>query len=134
MFDIKPHQIIYLEHENTRLYVEVIQMVKARQLCWARPLVLTQKTFLAGGAIAQGFAYVELESDKLSLYDLGEGPDILWPIELFHPAFDTEVVPLLSSLSAQKHKGDPKLNRQFLNRFIYQLWAANQNIFGERAF
>ncbi|MCG8365569.1 MAG: hypothetical protein MJA27_19840 [Pseudanabaenales cyanobacterium] len=132
MFDIKPHQIIYLEHQNTRLYVEVIQMVKARQLCWARPLALAQKSSPAEKSIAPEFFY--LESDKLSLYALDESPDILWPIELFHPALDTEVLPLLSRLGAQKQKGDPKVNRQYLSRFIYQLWAANQTAFAEKAF
>ena len=137
MFEIKPHQIIYLEHEDTRLYVEVIQLVKPRQLCWVRPLALTQKSGLTGKSIGSDFPYLESDnsgSDKLSLYDLDESPDILWPVALFHPALDTEVLPLLSLLSSQKQKGDPKLNRQHLNRFIYQLWAANQSIFEGRAF
>ena len=131
MFDIQPHQIIYLEHENSRLYVEVIQMVKERQLCWARPLaLLTQTSHFPGTPIAPDFSY--LGSENLSLYDLDESPDILWPIELFHPALDTEVLPLLSLLGAQKQKGDTHSNRQHLRQFIQQLWAANQNVFEEK--
>ena len=131
MFDIQPHQIIYLEHENTRLYVEVIQMVKARKLCWARPLaLLAQTSAFTGTPITPDFSY--LGSDNLSLYDLDESPDILWPIELFHPALDTEVLPLLSRLGSQKQKGDTQLNRQHLSRFIQKLWAANQKVFEEK--
>lgn len=132
MFEIKPHQILYLEHEHTRLYVEVIQMVKARQLCWARPLALAQKASSPGRSIVPEWSH--LESDKLSIYDLNESPDILWPIELFHPALDTEVLPLLNLLRSQKQAGDPQLNRQHLSRFIHQLWAANQTAFEEKAF
>lgn len=35
-------QIIYLQHETVRLYAETIQLIKPRQLCWARPLALLQ--------------------------------------------------------------------------------------------
>ncbi len=131
MFDIQPHQIIYLEHEHTRLYVEAIQMVKARKLCWARPLVLLSQTSDSPETpITPDFSY--LGSDNLSLYALNESPDILWPIELFHPALDTEVLPLLSLLGAAKQQGDNQLNRQRLRQFIQKLWAANQKIFEEK--
>ena len=131
MFDIQPHQIIYLEHGNTRLYVEAIQMITARKLCWARPLaLLSQTSATSGRSNTPDFSY--LGSDTLFLCDLKESPDILWPIELFHPALDSEVLPLLNLLGTQKKQGDSQLNRQHFRQFIQQLWAANQKVFEEK--
>ena len=36
----QPRQILCLEHEQSRLYAEVIQVVQDRPVCWLRPLIL----------------------------------------------------------------------------------------------
>ena len=111
--NFQPRQILFLEHTGTRLYAEVIQVVVSRRLCWVRPLLLS------------GI----LESlEPLPLTDLRSCADLLWPITLFQPALDTEVIPLLATLSSDQ----PELisaAQQQLNQFIHQLWQAHKNAF-----
>jgi hypothetical protein len=102
--NFSPHQIVYLECETTRLYAEAIQAIAARQMLWVRPLLL----------------YIPAES---KVYDLGQTADLVWPQSLFQPAFDTEVIPLISQLHAPEAvSGDPKLARQHLHHFLKQMW------------
>ena len=110
--DFQPRQIVCLEHEGTCLYAEVIQVVVSRQLCWARPLVLSL-TFDCSS------------EQSLSLIDLRSEADLIWPITLFRPALDTEVIPLLatSKISLPQLERNPA-SRQ-LYQFIHQVWQAH---------
>ena len=115
----KESQIICLEHQGTRLYGEVIQLILSRQMCWFRPMCMTIE---------------QVESDRYApspkLIQLQFSSDLLWPINLFRPALDTEVISLLTDLN---NNYKPKLNktspRQYLNQFIRQVWAANKDKF-----
>ncbi len=112
----QPRQVVCLEHENTRLYAEIIEFVESRQVCWVRPLML---------------AFLEVGSDSLlTLSDLRLGADLLWPASLFRPALDTEVIPLLVQLddldtsnfnSSEAHKE--------LNGFVREVWQAYKSAF-----
>ena len=115
--DFQPRQILFLEHTGTRLYAEVIQVVVSRRLCWVRPLLLV--VFPSG-------IFASLEAVPLT--DLRSCADLIWPITLFQPALDTEVIPLLAMLSSDQ----PDLigaAQQQLNQFIHQLWQAHKNAF-----
>lgn len=115
--EFQPNQILYLESGDARLYAEVIQIVKSRQLAWVRPLML---------ASARG---VE-PSGTPTLYDMRNGADLLWPIALFRPALDTEVIPLLVQMEVhQTDKLGPPPTAQQLRAFVEQVWQDHQNIF-----
>ena len=115
----KESQIICLEHQRTRLYGEVIQLILSRQMCWFRPICMTIERH---------------ESDRCpessELIQLRFSSDLLWPINLFRPALDTEVISLLTDLNDNhKLKPDRTSPRQYLNQFISQVWAANKDKF-----
>ena len=114
----KESQIICLEYQGTCLYGEVIQLILSRQMCWFRPICMTIEK--AG----------DRDGENCELIQLRFSSDLLWPINLFRPALDTEVISLLTDLN-NNHK--PKQNqtspRQYLNQFIHQVWAANQDKF-----
>lgn len=116
--NFQPRQIVCLEHADTYLYAEVIQVVVSRRLCWVRPLLL--------GVLAGSFQYAQ----PSPLYDLRSSADLLWPITLFRPALDTEVLPLLTQLLALEPppEHDPVAQQQ-LNQFIHQVWQAHPDAF-----
>lgn len=108
----KNGQIVFLEYNDSKLYAEVIQVAIERNLCWVRPLLLVTQ---------------EWESSQIT--DLRSTSDLLWPINLFQPALDTQVIALHAQILAKEPK--PELNRkakQELHQFIQQLWRANQNL------
>lgn len=109
--DFQPGQIVALEHDNRNLYAEVIQVVVSRQLCWVRPLLLV--TFIEKSSV---------------IIDLRDASDLLWHLDLFRPALDTEVITLLSQVLAKEPKTEPDfVAKQQLHEFIHQLWQAYQN-------
>ena len=117
--NFQPRQIVCLEHGGTYLYAEVIQVVVSRQVCWVRPLVM--------GVFSDGFHPYDQVS---SLHDLRSVADLLWPVQFFRSAFDTEVIPLLTQLLAL----EPQLEhgpaaQQQLSKFIHQVWQAHPGAF-----
>jgi hypothetical protein len=103
-------QIVSLEHGEMRLYAEVIQVVVSRQLCWVRPLVL-----------------VNFSQEPPLLTDLRDACDLLWSVNLFQPALDTEVISFLSQVLAKEPKpGQTSVAKQQFNHFIYQIWLAQK--------
>jgi hypothetical protein len=105
--DFQARQIVCLDHGETHLYAEVIQVVASRQLCWVRPLVL-----------------VALVGETPQLTDLRSCSDLVWPLSLFRPALDVEVIPLLTQLLAQEAPERDSLAKQQLHQFINQVWQA----------
>lgn len=124
---LAPNQIVYLATDNSRLYAEVIEIVSDRQICWARPLVLVDLD-KADGSLDPDEMEWGLGGDRWAtpkvIYSLADGPDILWPLEHFHLALDTEILPILAWLHQEKKEApDPNLPRQHLQRFIRQFWG-----------
>lgn len=122
-YTFQPRQIVCLEHENIRLYTEVIEVVASRHICWVRPLMLVVP-------VADNDLLPESSSEQLTLYDLRQGADLLWPISLFRPALDTEVIPLvvqLNDLNAQ-HKNNSDAHKQ-LSCFVAKVWQAHKSAF-----
>lgn len=112
----QPRQIVCLEHNNTYLYADIIEFVESRQMCWVRPLML---------------AVLEADSNSLlSLCDLRQGADLLWPASLFRPALDTEVIPLLVQLSVSETQAvsNSDAHRQ-LSNFVHAVWQAYKSAF-----
>lgn len=110
------NQIVCLDHQDASLYGEVIQSIAHRKLCWFRPICLVVSQF-------------DRQSEARTI-DLQSGvSDLLWPTVLFRPALDTEIIHHLAQLK-DKSLGlmDKKSNRH-LNRFVQQVWQANQDKF-----
>lgn len=106
-------QIVCLEHQATRLYGEVIQIVETRQVGWIRPLVMAE--FPAENPL----------SGQPIFYDLRSSADLLWPLALFRPALDTEVAPLLLQLLASEPPTDrDSTTFARLYQFVHQVWQA----------
>ncbi|MGD2182598.1 hypothetical protein [Lusitaniella coriacea] len=110
--DFKPAQIVCLECNLTRLYGEVIQVIPERRMCWVRPTILA----------------VFAEIDTLAqLYDLRQTSDLLWSLDFFRPALDTEVIPLFSRLNAPDFPPpSPQVVRQQLHAFMDRVWQADR--------
>ncbi len=128
--DFRACQILCLEHKDTRLYAEVIQVMEARQRCWVRPLILV----ISPAAQSDPTLWPEEVSDRSTLYDLRQGADLLWPMTLFRVALDTEVLPLLARLESQelpKPAIPPSglTARHQLNQFVQQVWQAHLEVF-----
>jgi len=100
-------QILCLEHGNTCLYAELIQIApkNKRQQGWVRPLVLKVSPAVDSSQ-SSSVQDDPTISDQPSLYDLRQGADLLCPITLFRAALDTEVIPLLTQLANSKVQSD----------------------------
>ncbi|NJP11156.1 MAG: hypothetical protein HC866_18165 [Leptolyngbyaceae cyanobacterium RU_5_1] len=121
----QPCQIVCLEHKTTYLYAEIVQIVESRQVCWVRPLALIEENRKTA------VSYQE-DVNKLTLYDLRCGSDLLLPTMLFRVALDTEVVPLLNKLyPLENGTQDPKTisGHQKLNQFIREICLADPKMF-----
>lgn len=107
----QPGQIVSLENGDRNLYGQVIQVVTVRELCWVRPLLLA-----------------DLSYEQPLITDLRDASDLLWPINLFRPALDTEVIGLLSQLLPKEPKADTdSAAQQQLHGFINQVWQTHQD-------
>jgi hypothetical protein len=135
----QPGQILYLEHQSSRLYTEVIQVVTERGSCWVRPialLTLTTPSDITFQSIQ--FEASLFSSRQLILHDLRQGSDLLCPLSLFHVALDTEVIPILTKLNTLKTElGDPiqsaaeeahQAHHQ-LQDFVRRIWKAHPEAF-----
>ncbi len=106
----QPGQIVSLDYSHQHLYAEVIEIVVSRQLCWVRPLLLVNST-----------------QELPLVIDLREVSDLLWPLDLFRPALDTEVIAFLGQIFPKELKFEPDfVAKQQFNLFIHQLWQAHQ--------
>ncbi|MBD2196083.1 MULTISPECIES: hypothetical protein [Calothrix] len=114
--DFQPGQIVSLKHRDIILYAEVIQVVLSRQLCWVRPVVL-----------------VDYMLEPPHLTDLRDASDLLWPVNLFQPALDTEVIAILSQVLAKEPKTEPDSGaKQKLHQFMHLVWQEYQQELGAR--
>lgn len=121
-------QIIYLQHETVRLYAETIQIIKPRQLCWARPLALLQFS-----------DELDINLYKPSiLHDLRQSSDLLLPISLFHIALDVDAIPVITQLNAPKDDLSTELLEDntlpsfpLLQNFVHQVWQAHPEQFSK---
>ncbi|MBW4484259.1 MAG: hypothetical protein KME14_17115 [Tildeniella torsiva UHER 1998/13D] len=117
-------QIVFLESRQTRLYAEVIQVLEPRPVGWIRPLAMVSET----QTIALG---TELDPSALA-GNKATVPDMLWPLDQLQPALDTEVIPLLATLSAKADDLgttpalDSDLHKLTVSEFVRWLWADRQ--------
>ncbi|BAU42943.1 hypothetical protein [Leptolyngbya sp. O-77] len=129
-----PSEIVCIEHEEVRLYAEVIQLSETRPVCWLRPLLLVtlvseeQSAACDVSALASSVPPLgrSLESERIhSMIDLREGADLLLPTALMRHALDVELIPLWSALHSLKPaaEGDRPVQNP-LHSLTQRLWAA----------
>ena len=129
---VVPSQILYLEHGSSRLYVEAIQIVSNRQVCWARPTLLIQNLPEKGSAAVRQAAIAEaatgFHDSSLQLYDLEGGPDLIWPLDPFNIAYDLDFFSLLVQIKLMPER-DFKESKRQLNQFIHGFWHEHSETF-----
>jgi len=118
-FNFQPCQIVFLEHDSSRLYAEVVQFVESRQLCWVRPIALVTASGTEDWT----------EYHRLTLQNLEDGSDLMCPAALFQEALDVEVIPLLARLGSESKDRNP-LSHRYLHQFIQRIWQARPDMFG----
>ncbi|MGG6238006.1 hypothetical protein ACQ4N7_05145 [Nodosilinea sp. AN01ver1] len=115
-------QIVFLECRQIRLYAEVIQVLEPRLTGWIRPLALVNGMEITPLGTALDTTTLDLNQAAV--------PDMLWPLDQLQPALDTEVIPLLATLSAKDAAPSPAPdpNRQpiSMSEFVRSLWADRQ--------
>jgi hypothetical protein len=120
-YKFQPRQIVCLEYEDTCLYTEVIEVVTSRSVCWVRPLVLV---------ISEATSDAPTSGELLTLYDLRQGADLVWPTILFRAALDTEVIPLLAKLDNLDANEATSLDvHKHLSFFVRRVWLAYKETF-----
>ncbi len=147
-------QIVALDQPNGILYGEIIQTIPQRQMCWVRSIALALQTqeFIASVDQNSQDTLTELLSvarenqeeqncissnnsdifhDGTVLIDLYRNVDLLFPLDLFRAAFDTEILPLLSSINHDPYNSydDSQSSRKYLNWFLKEIWQSNQDKF-----
>jgi hypothetical protein len=128
---VVPSQVLYLEHGSSRLYAEAIQIVDTRQLCWARPTLLIQGLPKGSGPRQDRIAAAAAapERSELHLYDVEDGPDLIWPIDLFHIACDIDFFSLLVQLKMNPSDLGRHHGSRHLNDFIRSFWHSHTAAF-----
>ena len=117
-----PYQIVCLEHQQSYLYGEVIQVIESKNLCWMRPLLLAVFPRVVGT--------VDNFLEAKELLDLRFTSDVAYPLALFRPALDTEVIPLIGQLETLDETKEPNpSSKQKLRQFLEQIWQDNQEHF-----
>jgi hypothetical protein len=117
-----PYQIVCLEHQQSYLYGEVIQVIESKNLCWMRPLLLAVFPRVVGT--------VDNFLEAKELLDLRFTSDVAYPVALFRPALDTEVIPLIDQLETLDETKEPNpSSKQKLRQFLEQIWQDNQEYF-----
>ena len=145
---LTPSQILYLEQDNQRLYVELIQILRDRDMGWLRPLCLcspishqTQNqaqpqpsepslpnpeantTALSTDRHAYKTIHVSCDGISFALHDMRQSSDLLWPLTQCNVVLDLDAIPILSGLGPEP---TPLANRdrarQALNTFMRKMW------------
>jgi hypothetical protein len=120
------YSLVCLDHGDTTLYTELVQVVAQQQRYWVRPILLREST-------KTGMNY-ECDSENLTVHDMRSCSDLLWPSNCFRQVYDTEFIPLLSYLQPDmflmmesQTQNSPSIQqaRQKLHRFIHGFWDAN---------
>ncbi len=115
----QPNQIVSLDHRSTHLYCEVIEVIKTRNLCWVRPLFLS--------IMEDNSSTINYLLTPKRLIDVRLTSDLFYPIKMFRPALDTEVIPWMGKLDEQDYSSEKiQQAKQQLHQFIFEFWQDYQ--------
>ncbi|MEM9449942.1 MAG: hypothetical protein AAGA75_15565 [Cyanobacteria bacterium P01_E01_bin.6] len=133
----KASSILCLEDTQARLYVELIQLLPesggaSKAMAWLRPFAIQ---------LEDSDVPIELQEygDRLPdvdamIFDARHTADLIWPIHLFRPGFDTEVIGIMAMLpnfssSDTVPPEKREASRYILNQFLHRIWLANKQEF-----
>jgi hypothetical protein len=120
------YNFVCLDHENTTLYTEVVQILEQRQYYWVRPVLLCESFKTVADNI--------FNPEHLTVHDVRSCSDLLWPSNWFRQVFDTEFIPLLDYFDSvslpcpellEQNSPSAQLARKKLQTFIQGFWNAN---------
>ena len=131
---LQPHQIVYAEGGDERLYAEVIQIIPERKTCWARPITIVLASHTT--VIAEDFPHKSSTVDS-EWHDLRQASDLLLPMDLFQPALDMDLLPLLPQIYGPQElvMAEPEMAtkatiaQRHLNQFVRHLCTAHPEKF-----
>ncbi|MEL6350980.1 MAG: hypothetical protein AAFR58_04380 [Cyanobacteria bacterium J06627_28] len=129
---VVPSQILYLEHDDARLYADAIQVISTRQLCWVRPTLLIQGLPESDQTLRQAVisnAAQCPEQSGLTLYDLEGSPDLIWPLTPFEIAYDIDFFSLLVQLKISSNSAALPAGKQQLHQFTHSFWRKHPDFF-----
>ncbi|MEM9220696.1 MAG: hypothetical protein AAGD25_41060 [Cyanobacteria bacterium P01_F01_bin.150] len=123
---LTPSQILYLEQGKQRLYVELIQILRDRDMGWLRPLCLCSPLVTVDNLdIDKPSETTRVICDGIpfSLHDMRQSSDLLWPLAQCHIVLDMDAIPILSSLKPEWIGSENRDHaRQSLHLFVNELW------------
>jgi hypothetical protein len=122
-------QIVAIDNTNSVLYGEIIQTIPQRQMCWVRVLAIAQLSPQSSKAqYTQASLYQDSDGVIINLHG---AIDLLFPLNLFRVALDSEIMPLLSKINPYEPHDllDSPNSRQRLNQFLQEIWQNNPDKF-----
>lgn len=135
-------QIVALDDSYGIFYGEVIQTVLPRKMCWVRAIAIAIAEDVANTLkvsypdLNLNFKTIgnnlEIFSDSnIVLINLYRNVDLLFPLDLFRVAFDTEVIPLLEIIRGDSYScpNDAQSSRGCLNWFLQEIWHNHRDKF-----
>ena len=137
---LAPSQILYLQQGEQRLYVELIQILRDRNMGWLRPLCLcspvTHPIVQTPHVNSQSIELIQSSSDAPSsthiicdgitfkLQDMRQSADLLWPLTQCQIVLDIEAIPILTGLGPEPTPWETREEtRQSLNVFMNRMWS-----------
>ncbi|MGF1522606.1 MAG: hypothetical protein ACFBSF_09855 [Leptolyngbyaceae cyanobacterium] len=102
-----PYQVVFIQHEESSLYGELIQVMTDRSTVWLRPLALCVET---------------PDQKTYMVFDVRNGPDIICPEYLYQPALDDGWLRLLEKMSNHQETCDFTQANQHLRLFLKALF------------
>ena len=128
---LNPSQIICLEHDQQRLYVELIQILRDRQAGWLRPLCLCIPVEQTRSDTYPNSVQVMCGETAYFLHDLRQTVDLVWPLAQCRMVLDTEALPILSNLDPDPTPVAKREDeRRILSCFVNRMWRESQESAG----
>ncbi|MEB3274918.1 MAG: hypothetical protein ACO4CG_16230 [Prochlorothrix sp.] len=151
---MQSRQILVLPQGDRRLYGEVIDVDEQRQRVWLRPLILVEAEAdreevpppppgaeplqasdpKSEKEVGSGLGHGLLPGSHLpTVHRLQDDSHLLWPLALFEPALDTELLPFWLELTDSPRSPLQPTAAQAFRQFIAQVWAAHPQLFHEQS-
>jgi hypothetical protein len=117
------YEIVYVAHQQTRLFAEIIQQIPLHQRYWVRPLCLCEYDAMA--------MLPTLFPRVLRVTNVRGTADIVWPQAFFQRAMDEDILPILDILTQEEsafRMVDPAKEevKRSLHQFLNLVWSAHR--------
>jgi hypothetical protein len=117
------YEIVYVAHQQTRLFAEIIQQIPLHQRYWVRPLCLCEY---------EATTLLPTSSPRvIQMTDVRGTSDIVWPQVFFQRAMDEDILPILGILTQEEpifrmeNPAKEEVKRS-LHQFLNLVWSAHR--------